>query len=97
MQDAAWFSRSVLERLAQVRATRAGAAVNHAEVAELTPRERQVLERVAQGRRNEGIAAELGLSEQTVRNYVTRIYEKLGVHSHAEAVIWARERGLVGF
>ena len=92
MQDSTWFSRQVLEKLAQIRSSRA----NPAEVAELTPRERGVLGRVAKGMDNREIAAELGLAPQTVRNYISTIYDKLGVRSRAEAVVWARERGLVG-
>lgn len=92
MQDATWFSRQVVERLAQLRT----GEVDATGVAELTPRERQVLERLARGMNNRAIAAELGLAEQTVRNYIAQVYEKAGVHSRAEAVVWARERGLVG-
>ena len=92
MQDTTWFSRSVMERLAQVRSGNPEGA----EVKELTPRERQVLELVAQGKNNQTIAAELGLAKQTVRNYTTTLYEKMGVRSRAEAIVWARERGLVG-
>jgi DNA-binding NarL/FixJ family response regulator len=66
-----------------------------AEVIDLTPRDRQVLERVAQGKNNKQIAEELGLASQTVRNYITNIYSKIGVSSRSEAVVWARERGLV--
>jgi PAS domain S-box-containing protein len=95
MSDTAWFSRSLLEKLAHVRArNQPGSAAHGAEVAQLTPRERQVLERLADGWDNAQIARDLGLAEQTVRNYVTNIYEKLGVHSRAEAVVWARDRGV---
>lgn len=96
MTDTAWFSRSLLEKLAQIRATKNGARQG-AEVAELTKRERQVLERIAKGYDNSHIASELSLAEQTVRNYITNIYDKLGVHSRASAIIWARERGLAPF
>ncbi len=37
----------------------------------------------------------LGLAEQTVRNQVSKIYVKLNVATRAEAIVWARERGLV--
>jgi PAS domain S-box-containing protein len=95
MSDTAWFSRSLLEKLAHVRArNQAGVPNRGIEVAQLTRRERQVLERLADGWANAQIARDLGLAEQTVRNYVTNIYEKLGVHSRAEAVVWARDRGL---
>jgi PAS domain S-box-containing protein len=90
MQDASWFSRSVVERLAEIRA----GSVDTTRVAELTRRERQVLERVARGRSNSEIAGELGIAAQTVRNYITSVYEKIGVKSRVEAVVWARERGL---
>ena len=95
MQDTAWFSRSVVEKLAQVRAKKLGGD-QKAEVAELSKREKQVLERIAMGQDDDHIAAELNLAKQTIRNYITNIYEKLGVHSRSEAVVWARERGLSG-
>ncbi len=96
MTDTAWFSRSLLEKIAQIRG-RQGDRPSSAAVAELTQRERQVLERVASGRNNRDIAEELGIKEQTVRNYITSIYDKLGLHSRADAIVWARERGLVGY
>ena len=66
-----------------------------AQVADLTERERQVLERMAKGADNATIASDLEVALQTVRNHVSNIYMKLGVHSRSDAVIWARERGLV--
>ena len=50
---------------------------------------------MASGRDNAAIAADLEVAERTVRNHVSNIYLKLGVHSRSDAVIWARERGLV--
>lgn len=60
----------------------------------LTPREREVLERIARGRSNEEIAQDLGLSEKTVRNATTNVYAKIGVKSRAQAVALARDAGL---
>ena len=57
--------------------------------------ERQVLEQLASGRNNDAIAAELGIATQTVRNYISTVYDKIGVNSRAEAIVWARERGLI--
>ena len=37
------------------------------------------------------MAAELNLSEQTVRNYLSRLYAKLGVRTRAEAMVWLRD------
>jgi DNA-binding NarL/FixJ family response regulator len=56
---------------------------------ELTSQERQVLLLIAEGRTNREIAAELFLSEGTVRNYVSSILSKLGVSNRAEAAAYA--------
>jgi len=61
---------------------------------ELTAREREVLEVVAQGLDNSGIAARLKISDKTVRNHVSIIFSKLGVTSRAQAVALARDAGL---
>ena len=90
MSDATWFSRSVVERLTQLRS----GSVDQTGIDELTARERQVLSYVAKGSNNETISSELGLATQTVRNYISSIYEKLGLHTRAEVIVWARERGL---
>ncbi|SDQ09884.1 DNA-binding response regulator, NarL/FixJ family, contains REC and HTH domains [Curtobacterium sp. UNCCL20] len=52
----------------------------------LTPREADVLERIAEGRSNPEIAAELFLTVPTVKSYVNQVFTKLGVRSRAEAV-----------
>jgi DNA-binding NarL/FixJ family response regulator len=57
----------------------------------LTGREGQLLDSLARGWDSTRIARELHLSEQTVRNYLSRLYAKLGVHTRAEAIIWARD------
>lgn len=60
---------------------------------ELTDRERDVLERLAAGRSNDAIAAELYVSGKTVRNAVSGIYAKLHTAGRAEAIVKAREAG----
>jgi pimeloyl-ACP methyl ester carboxylesterase len=59
----------------------------------LTPREREILELVAHGLDNEVIAGRLGLSEKTVRNHITPIFDKLGIATRAQAIVRAREAG----
>jgi pimeloyl-ACP methyl ester carboxylesterase/DNA-binding CsgD family transcriptional regulator len=59
----------------------------------LTPREREILELIAHGLDNEVIAARLGLSEKTVRNHITPIFDKLGVPTRAQAIVRGREAG----
>jgi DNA-binding NarL/FixJ family response regulator len=61
---------------------------------ELSDREREILELIAQGQKNLEIAARLVLSPKTVRNHVTNILSKLQVTDRAEAIIRAREAGL---
>ena len=61
---------------------------------ELTPRERAVLEGVAEGLDNSDIAASLRLSEKTVRNHITRILDKICVEHRYQAIVLAREAGL---
>lgn len=59
----------------------------------LTARERGVLELVAQGLDNHTIGAQLRISERTVRNNVSAIFDKLGVVSRPQAIVRAREVG----
>jgi NarL family two-component system response regulator YdfI len=61
----------------------------------LTDREREVLAGVAHGERSKEIAARLGISERTVKAYLSSIYEKLGVDSRAAAIAEASRRGLL--
>ncbi len=61
----------------------------------LTSREREVLNLLARGMSNAAIAEELVITNKTVKNHLSRIYEKIGVHSRAEAIaLWlgVRER-----
>jgi DNA-binding NarL/FixJ family response regulator len=61
---------------------------------ELTAREREVLELMAQGDNNAAIANRLVLSQKTVRNHVSNIFTKLRVADRAQAIVRAREAGL---
>ncbi|MBW3615598.1 MAG: response regulator transcription factor [Actinobacteria bacterium] len=61
---------------------------------ELTRREREVLELMAQGLNNAAIALRLSIGDKRVRNCVTDIYAKLGVADRPQAIILAREAGL---
>jgi DNA-binding NarL/FixJ family response regulator len=61
----------------------------------LSAKEKAVLKLVAQGLDNKAIAKQMFLSEGTVRNYVSHIYELIGVHDRAQAVVWAIRHRLV--
>ncbi|MEU7016750.1 response regulator transcription factor [Streptomyces sp. NPDC046385] len=62
----------------------------------LSAREREVLELVAKGTSNREIAAELFISEATVKTHLTHIYAKLGAKDRAAAVAVAYQRGILG-
>ena len=68
-------------------------------LARLSPQERRILELIAEGRTNRGIAEEMFLSEKTVRNYVSTLLAKLGMRRRSEAAAYAarlEERGELG-
>lgn len=60
-----------------------------------TPRETEILKYIAQGYLNKQIAAELGISEQTIKNHVTSILRKLNANARTEAVVVAIKQGLI--
>jgi two-component system, NarL family, response regulator len=61
----------------------------------VTPREREVLGLLAEGLSNKAIAARLNVAERTVRFHVGEILERLGAESRAQAVAFAKQRGLL--
>lgn len=65
------------------------------EVEELTPREHDVLQLLAEGLTNRTIAQRLSISEHTVKFHVMTILGKLGAHTRTEAVMRAVRRGLI--
>ncbi|WP_216820999.1 response regulator [Singulisphaera sp. GP187] len=62
---------------------------------QLTDRELEVLRRIVAGRSNKEIAADLNITEGTVKSHVNRVLEKLGVHDRTQAATTALKRGLV--
>jgi pimeloyl-ACP methyl ester carboxylesterase/DNA-binding CsgD family transcriptional regulator len=63
---------------------------------ELSKRERETLSLLAEGLSNSEIAERLGISEKTVRNHLSHLFDKLGVWSRAQAIVFARDRGFRG-
>lgn len=95
--EPAWqvFQDEVLAFTGQARRTEPATAPASAPAdrleAGLTPREREILARLCEGASNAQIGRLLGISEKTVRNHVSNLYDKLGVHSRAAAIVLAFE------
>jgi pimeloyl-ACP methyl ester carboxylesterase/DNA-binding CsgD family transcriptional regulator len=64
--------------------------------AALSTREREILVLVTEGLGNAAIAERLALSEKTVRNHISNVFDKLGVWTRAQAIVFARDRGFRG-
>jgi DNA-binding NarL/FixJ family response regulator len=86
---------SITRRLVAEFAARPTVSAPPAELEELTPREREVLELVARGLSNAEVAARLVIGEATVKTHVTRILMKLHLRDRVQAVVLAYESGLV--
>ena len=84
---------AALLRGSSPRSFPAGAALDPS-FAALTPRERDLVELIAQGRDNAQIAARSAVSEKTVRNHITSIFAKLEVENRAQAIVLARKARL---
>lgn len=85
-----WVTNGELEFLLELIAKTRPLQLHNANgTALLTPREQDVLRLVAEGMRNQEISVKLNLGEHTIRNYLFRIYEKLGVSSRVELVLYA--------
>ena len=87
------FSPAIAARLMEVFASFQPATLPQV-FPELSDREREILDLIAQGHKNPDIAVRLVLSPKTVRNHVTNILSKLQVTDRSEAIIRAREAGL---
>jgi DNA-binding NarL/FixJ family response regulator len=72
-----------------------GAAAPRESYDGLTPREVEILKRLALGHANRQIGRQLNISEKTVRNHVSKIYEKLDIFDRSQAVLYAVRKGLV--
>jgi DNA-binding NarL/FixJ family response regulator len=57
-----------------------------------SPRQQQVIELVAQGLKNSEVAEAIGTTEHVVKNYLRRIYDKLGLWNRVELALWYEAR-----
>jgi pimeloyl-ACP methyl ester carboxylesterase/DNA-binding CsgD family transcriptional regulator len=91
-EEPAWrrFQEAVLDWMQPGQPPRAGV------FGSLSDREREVLALMGDGLSNADIAARLAISDKTVRNHASNIFDKLGVWSRAQAIVFARDRGFRG-
>lgn len=91
-----WLDPSVTGRvLSAYRTVRTAPAGARTRLDELTARELEVLQRIGRGRVNTEIAAELSISEVTVKSHVGHIFGKLGLRDRAAAIVFAFDHGVV--
>jgi len=93
-EEPAWrrFQESVLEFVGK---TAAPSGEDDA-FAALSPREREVLALICEGLGNTEIGERLSISEKTVRNHISKVYDKLGVWTRAQAIVFARDHRFRG-
>lgn len=89
-----WLSPAVARRVVD-QAVRDPSPSPPRPISELTPREREVLQLLAQGLDNAAIAEALVVTKRTVQNHVSNVYGKLEVGSRTQAALWAIRHGLV--
>lgn len=87
-QEPAWtrFCEAILDYLPASRPT-----LNPSRFAALSTREREVLKLIAMGLSNAEIAARMSISDKTVRNHASNVFDKLGVWSRAQAIVLVRD------
>jgi DNA-binding NarL/FixJ family response regulator len=85
-------TRGVIEEFSRIPARRADAP---AELCDLTPREREVLDLLVRGLSNSEICRALVISDATAKTHVARILQKLALRDRVQVVIYAYERGLI--
>jgi len=96
-QGEALFGPAIAGRLTAFFQNSAGAASPGERLTpfpDLTDRERELLELIAQGQNNQEIARQLHISSKTVSNHISNIFNKLQVADRAQAIVKAREAGL---
>ena len=94
LKDSGWLSSTLVRKLLSVRGKEPSSETS-AKLARLTVREQQVLGLICQGEPSAAVAQKLGVAGNTVRNYVSSVYKKLGVHSRAELIVWAKRHDVL--
>jgi two-component system response regulator NreC len=93
MEGGIWFSQTLLTQLMQAMVHRSGQSIIADPLAELTERERQVLQLMTHGWTNQRIGLSLGIAERTIRFHLRNIFDKLNFKTRGEAIAWAIQDG----
>lgn len=93
--DTSWLTRAILQKLSTIQDRSRTGGETAEPIAMPSERERQVLVLICQGLDDAQIGVRLSLARNTVRNHITALYRRLGVHSRSEAILWAHQNGLV--
>jgi DNA-binding NarL/FixJ family response regulator len=93
--DALLSPREAIEMLRLVEQQREAERTTHRLREQLTPREQQLLQLLAEGLDDAAMAERLSISPRTVRNHMAHLLDKLGVHSRLQALVLAARHGLV--
>lgn len=89
-----WLDKRSVHWLAEAYRAAAHAGAAHSRI-RLSEKEQIIVSLVTEGRRNKEIARELGTTEQVVKNYLRRIYERFGVADRLELAIYSLQQGLL--
>jgi DNA-binding NarL/FixJ family response regulator len=91
-----WFDRATMDSaLQRALSRRRHDDAERAKIESLTAREREIILRVGQGMKSDAIARQLAISEKTVRNHLSQIFDKLGVSDRLELLLYAYRQKLV--
>ena len=93
--DALLSPREAIELFRLIDQQREVERTAHHLITQLTPRERELLQLLAEGLDDAAMAEQLGISPKTVRNHMVHVLDKLGVHSRLQALVLAARHGLV--
>jgi two-component system, NarL family, nitrate/nitrite response regulator NarL len=90
----AWIDNQSINRIIEAYRVHTTSLTSPADQPHLTPKEKAIIGCISQGKRNKEIAYELGTTEQVVKNYLRKVYDKLGVSDRLELALYCLRHGL---
>jgi DNA-binding NarL/FixJ family response regulator len=91
-----WFDRATMDSaLQRALSSQRRDDAERAKIESLTAREKEIIARVGEGMKSDAIARQLAISEKTVRNHLSQIFDKLGVSDRLELLLYAYRQKLI--